>query len=182
VKLTRGLVLYVFGHRQPAFDVLAREAFELARRKNYSNDTLSDRWQFLRSALRLRRASYWSRLTPLTPGRFIARHLLLRVTPKLAAGLLIWYLVSPGAPQEPTRVLTTVAILSTSLALLWGAMTFRRPRADLAWAEGYRLERQTREQQLLSPEGWKGWRLERDTDGQWLLVPVEHQAPQPPAA
>jgi hypothetical protein len=123
LKLTRGPVLYVFDHEQPAFSVLAREAFELASRKNYADDTIGDRWQYFRSALRLRRAAYWSRFTPQTPGQFIMRHLLLRVTPRIAAGLLIWYLVSPGAAQEPSRILVTVAMLSIALALLWGAMT-----------------------------------------------------------
>jgi hypothetical protein len=175
-------VLYVFGHQQPTFGVLAREAFELARRKHYVDDTLVDRWRYLRSALRLRRAAYWTRLAPVTAGRFISHHLLLRITPKVAAGLLAWYLLSPSIPQEPVRVLLGVTALSIVSALLWGVVGYRRPRADLAWAERYRLKRQQREQQLLSPEGWKGWRLHRDTDGQWLLRPVERGGTQPPAA
>jgi hypothetical protein len=98
-------VLYVFGHQQPAFGVLAREAFELARRKHYADDTPLDRWRFLTSALQLRRAAYWSRLTPVTASRFISHHLFLRITPKVAAALLAWYVLSPGTPQNPIRVL-----------------------------------------------------------------------------
>jgi hypothetical protein len=175
-------VLYVFSDQQPAFGLLAREAFELARHKHYADDTLLDRWQFLRSALRLRRAAYWTRLAPMTAGRFIKHHLLLRVTPKLAAALLLWYILSPGPAQEPLGVLLTVAALSSVLALLWGITAYARALADLTWAKNYRQTRYEREQQLLSPDGWKGWRLERDTDGHYVLRPLEPEGSAPPAA
>ena len=169
--------IHVYLDRQPTFDELASQAWHLARNKYFADDTWRDRLVFMRESIRLRSAARWAGLQPLTLGRYYLRHVLLRIVPLVALGFLFLYardairrdLLGNGAPVADFLILISASLI---LGSAWGLWRWPAARQTLTWADSYRAEFLSRQEQLLSPVGWRGWRLVR-RDGGYVFVPSE---------
>jgi hypothetical protein len=163
--------------QKPTFRDLADEAFAMARRQAFSDDTLQDRLEYWRRSRRLRRAARWAGAREWTHSQFIWRVGVRRyalVIFAVPAALLALYALS----NQSTLilgflwVLSILAVISLIVGIVMASSTWARIDPDVRWAENYRLERMEIDARLRSAEGYQGWRARRDADGGWTLEPL----------
>jgi hypothetical protein len=163
----------IFGTPTPSYKALARESWALALGRGFPEDTLRDRLEYARRAVRLSNAARWLQLGELHFEGYYRYYILPRLTPGVAAALLavyLWERPDKGGPEA--WVVIQLLVLAFATATLWGILHWPQPQRDLAFASQYRASRAERERQLLSPHGWNGWRAEQRPDGSYVMVPV----------
>ena len=165
-------MLYIYGERTPTFEELSKELVELARHKHYADDTWLDRLTYLGKGLRLRKAAYWHRFTPLNFASLTYRHVLWRVAPRFACAFLALVWLVPSGPRQTSGILPAVVLATLLFAAAWSPIALASASWTLAWAERFRKSRQEVERQLRSPEGLRGWRAVPAQDGGWELAPT----------
>ena len=170
------LPLHVYLNREPSLRELAAGAWRAARRQHFVDDTWRDRATRAVNAIRLRYASRWESLRPLTPWRYTYLHVVLRVIPIACVGFFLLFLVSNalGNPtiDPPLGILRNLMFLGALVGSIWGIVCWPLARGALAWAELYRQVIMHRQNLLLSPEGLVGWRLVQ-RDGAYVLAKIE---------
>lgn len=163
----------IFGTPTPSYQELAGESWALALGRGFPEDTLRDRLEYARRAIRLSNAARWERLGELHFEGYYRYYILPRLTPGVAAALLAVYLLErPDKAGPEAWVVIQLLVLGFVTASLWGLLHWPQPQRDLAFASQYRASRAERERQLLSPHGWNGWRAEQRPDGSYVMVPV----------